>query len=99
MWKCENVKLTRSHIHTFSPMLVFCHSIVVYGAMPKVIKGIAVLIVIMYADLFCDLKMRCSLASLARAYKLQFFLSVHLGVLPPPPPPPNTKKLATLLEI
>ena len=33
--------------------------------------------------------------ALARAYKLQFFLSVHLGVLPPPP---HTKKLATLLQ-
>ena len=38
-------------------------------------------------------KMRRSLASLARAYNLQFFfLSVHLGVLPP-----QYQKLATLV--
>ena len=39
--------------------------------------------------------------ALTRAYKLQFFMSVHLGGFAPPPPcppppPPNTKKLATL---
>ena len=38
----------------------------------------------MYADVFWDLKIYV-FEALARAYKLQFFLSVHLGGLPPPP--------------
>ena len=40
----------------------------------------------MYADVFWDLKIYV-FEVLARAYKLQFFLSVHLGGFPPPPPP------------
>ena len=48
----------------------------------------------MYADLCCDLKNE----ALARAYKLQFFLSVHLGVLPPPPPPYQKAGYATVVQ-
>ena len=96
MWKCENflsslAPLARIFID-FSQWVVFYdHYTVVYRAMPEVIKENC--IDCMY---ICRCILRpeniCFWGARSRIiYKLQFFLSVHLGGLLP-----NTKKLATL---
>ena len=51
----------------------------------------------MYADVFWDLKIYV-FEALARVYKIQFFLSVHLGGLPPPPKPKSWLRYGPSLQ-